>query len=378
MNLYLITEDQSKKAQYKKVWDDIDHDGMSNWNGASLRGQMVSFPGDPTSYFWSYYWNEYDPPGQDISHGNAVISYISESASMGFNWTDADMQKFVNTMDKHIWTTKHAFYVDGSGTRAVWYNDGFYTLGRFNKDLQERFETLSGGNSQKHGNLALNAYILSGGELRRNNAGSSSSGSSSSGSTSSSGSGSSSTSSGGSTTSSGGSSSTSSGGSSSSSSSGSNSSSGSTSSGSASGSTSGGPVTPYQCHEHTSNTTILNGFGSPRDEVLGTNAVLLQALCDTNEATITVGDDNQNRYVYEQGYLWDGSNWAPFLLNGNKTGVWLMEKGEVTLSYIPVLQNTSHYFVSFICTWDGSGWKCGCRDSSCGTSLWQLQSFKQQ
>jgi hypothetical protein len=32
--------------------------------------------------------------------------------------------------------------------------------------------------------------------------------------------------------------------------------------------------------------------------------------------------------------------------------------------------------LAYLCTWIGSGWKCGCRDSACMQSYWQIQSFK--
>jgi hypothetical protein len=34
------------------------------------------------------------------------------------------------------------------------------------------------------------------------------------------------------------------------------------------------------------------------------------------------------------------------------------------------------YSVAYTCRWTGSQWKCGCRDSTCTQSYWQIQSFK--
>jgi hypothetical protein len=33
-------------------------------------------------------------------------------------------------------------------------------------------------------------------------------------------------------------------------------------------------------------------------------------------------------------------------------------------------------YVAYTCRWTGSRWKCGCRDSACTQSYWQIQSFK--
>jgi hypothetical protein len=39
------------------------------------------------------------------------------------------------------------------------------------------------------------------------------------------------------------------------------------------------------------------------------------------------------------------------------------------------LAQTSHY-VGYVCKYNGSAWKCGCRDSACMQSYWQIQQFK--
>jgi hypothetical protein len=51
--------------------------------------------------------------------------------------------------------------VDGSGTGTGWFNDGLIKLGRYDANLQRRFETHTVGlNTQYYGNGALNASIL--------------------------------------------------------------------------------------------------------------------------------------------------------------------------------------------------------------------------
>jgi hypothetical protein len=40
------------------------------------------------------------------------------------------------------------------------------------------------------------------------------------------------------------------------------------------------------------------------------------------------------------------------------------------------LTSTTHYALGYICTWTGSAWKCGCRDTACVQSYWQIQKFQ--
>jgi hypothetical protein len=34
--------------------------------------------------------------------------------------------------------------------------------------------------------------------------------------------------------------------------------------------------------------------------------------------------------------------------------------------------------LAYLCTWNGSAWKCGCRDRACTQSSWQIQSFQKE
>ena len=330
MNLYVITEDQTKKAQYKEIWDNIDHKGMPNFSGASLRGQVVPFPGDSNSYFWSYFWNQTSRPGQDVAHGNAVVSYFSESNGLGFNWTDTDMQKFVNTMDKHIFVgSRHSNYVDGSGTNSGWYNDGFYTLGRYSASLQEKFENRSGGarNTQMWGNLALNSYILNGGDLRRDNAN------------------------GGSSSSSG----------------------GSTSSGSTS-SSGGGAVTA--CHTIVSGASALQGFGVPWNPYSSSRELLLKVDCGA-QAEFVAGNGSATTYIYEIGYAWRNNTWQQFTFTGaQKAGTWIVGQGSAILPHSPSEFSSPNYVVGYTCLYINNSWRCGCKDAACTTPAWQIQAFQ--
>lgn len=163
MDLFFLSNDPVKKVQYKTVWDNIDHNGMSNNSNASLRSQMVVNPRNSGGYSWSDIWGNNGQPAQDMDHGNGVMTYITEAHDAGYNWTDADIQKFVVTLDKVIWisSTTFAGYVDGSGSSLGNFDDGFANLARYSVVLQQRLEKHTAGRTtQLYGNGALSAKML--------------------------------------------------------------------------------------------------------------------------------------------------------------------------------------------------------------------------
>jgi hypothetical protein len=79
-------------------------------------------------------------------------------------------------------------------------------------------------------------------------------------------------------------------------------------------------------------------------------------------------------YHYHAGM----ANWIPISLASTEAKIsnaWHPKTANTTLSGLD-LQNTTHYVLGYLCTSNGTQWKCGCRDSACTQSYWQVQSFK--
>ena len=95
-------------------------------------------------------------------------------------------------------------------------------------------------------------------------------------------------------------------------------------------------------------------------------------------ATLELGDNNALTYVYKSAYLSKAGSTisAPITLIGPGliSNAWYPRQATAN---VPItdgeLAQTSHY-VGF--KYNGSAWKCGCRDSACTQSYWQIQSFK--
>jgi hypothetical protein len=127
-----------------------------------LRVQLVPSPVDPAAWFWSDVWGSYELPGQDVSHGNAVVTFAVEAHDLGAGLTDADIRRFGRTLASVVWPRPGpgAAHVDGSGTGTGWFSDGFVKLGRYDAALQARLESHQPANGQFYAAMALNAAVL--------------------------------------------------------------------------------------------------------------------------------------------------------------------------------------------------------------------------
>ncbi|SHG73030.1 discoidin domain-containing protein [Massilia sp. CF038] len=156
MDLGVITDN----SRYWTIFNNFNH-GMPNYK-ASMRSQMRAHPLNPGAWWWNENWTQSGRPGQDVSHGNAVIAAMVEAQSMCQEYTVTDMAGLVKTFGI-VWPAAKPYpaYLDGSGSNGGWFNDGFVKLGRFDAGLQKRLESHQvGQNTQLYGNGALNARIL--------------------------------------------------------------------------------------------------------------------------------------------------------------------------------------------------------------------------
>lgn len=159
LNLLPLMDEGPRRTQMRQVLDNICSHFPSSPSD-SLRGQMRDHPTAPGGVFWSDVWGQDSRPGQDVSHGNAVVAFIIDAADAGEHFTRADVDRLCVTLTKAIWKPDGAaaMYVDGSGTGNGWINDGFCKLGRFDADIQRRLEEYKVGRGvQLYGNGAFNA-----------------------------------------------------------------------------------------------------------------------------------------------------------------------------------------------------------------------------
>lgn len=160
LDLAQLTNDPSRRDRYLEVVDNIDN-SLPNYP-SSLRDQLRASETDPRAYWWSDVWGEKSGPGQDVAHGNGVISYIVESRQLEAGWTAEELTRFARTFTSFVLPRdgRHPAFVDGSGSGNGWIADGFVKLGRYDPAIQAVLEDYPVQNSQFYAAMAHNAEIL--------------------------------------------------------------------------------------------------------------------------------------------------------------------------------------------------------------------------
>lgn len=137
------------------------------------------------------------------------------------------------------------------------------------------------------------------------------------------------------------------------------------------------PSLAVSCNAYESGMIPPTGYGASWNTLSSAKELLLLGECTSAGAPVsyTAGAGNSNHYVYKLGYVYSTS-WQPFTMSGSfvsGSNDWLSGQGTYTNNSPP---STDFFWVGYVCQWTGSLWKCGCRDSACTTSYWQLQQVK--
>ena len=107
----------------------------------------------------------------------------------------------------------------------------------------------------------------------------------------------------------------------------------------------------------------------------------MNVTCDVSSARVDLGKGDALQYIYNTGYLFKtgGTAWTPISYTSAESlvaGVWYPKTATTTLSLTSTELANDSYVLGYLCSWTGSGWKCGYRDAACTQSYWQIQSFK--
>lgn len=167
LDLYKVSSNATRKAQYQTVYTNINN---------ALRSNMINV--NVNSYFWNQTWDSTGvaPIIQDTSHGNNVIAYIVESYERGNYWTREDMVKYINTLKTIIYNgVNHDFADFVNGTYGAFEGkldtgrfqaDGWVKLGKYHREIQDIYEYVIINNptavtsasqfAQLYANMALN------------------------------------------------------------------------------------------------------------------------------------------------------------------------------------------------------------------------------
>ena len=147
--------------------------------------------------------------------------------------------------------------------------------------------------------------------------------------------------------------------------------------------TGGNSVSAADCSLYPSGSAGFTPYGLHWDWTSQQRELLLKATCEADETVLDIGNGRETgtgtnqaglTYVYHTGYWNTGTGaWTPYSLtcSGNDknkvASAWC--KGSAQASVSP----TARWFVAYTCIWTGTKWQCGCSDSTCATSYWQVQ-----
>ncbi len=111
-----------------------------------------------------------------------------------------------------------------------------------------------------------------------------------------------------------------------------------------------------------------NPFTSAKEMLVKTDS------CTDTSASVKLGNGDSGMLIYKDGYYWTGSSWQKISYTSSSalvSGNWYAATANGTVALLS--GNTSRYYVGYTCQQVSSVWKCGCRDTTCATSAWQLQ-----
>lgn len=114
------------------------------FEGESMRKQLrdVTISGN-RGYIWHGKWGTMTGTN-DISHANAEVELMVLGAEMNDYWTTEDMNALITTFEELIFVSNNykdsSYYIDGSGTGAALWDQGWVQLGRFSENFQNKLE----------------------------------------------------------------------------------------------------------------------------------------------------------------------------------------------------------------------------------------------
>jgi uncharacterized protein YkwD len=134
-----------------------------------------------------------------------------------------------------------------------------------------------------------------------------------------------------------------------------------------------------ECHQYNSSSNIFTGFGMPYNlfSPLNPKPILIKAYCSATSLLLEVEDSSdtaQTLLIYKQGYTYQNGRWVTHNYTGAQTtGVWIVNSASATVNVTAQQMAGGVYVLAYTCALVDSAWKCGCRDTTCTTRMWQLQ-----
>lgn len=132
---------------------------------------------------------------------------------------------------------------------------------------------------------------------------------------------------------------------------------------------------PSSCARYTSlQSSIPEGYGSPFNMLSSQNEETLTVRCSDQGGMAVAG--SQATFVYKTGFVSQNGEWRKIDFSGRAdsgNAGWFRGSAVAELPAAP--SSGQNYVLAFICQYEGSEWKCGCRDRDCSQNYWTIQAY---
>lgn len=134
------------------------------------------------------------------------------------------------------------------------------------------------------------------------------------------------------------------------------------------------------CHVLSADHAVPEGFGAAYHLFSGLHEELLRVHCGSNGILVNVGNGARSMLIYHHGYEWRDGAWRTIEFFGAErwNHEWFAGEAHATLERTDEELSNDNFILAYVCVWipRRAAYACGCRDTACRQSSWQLQIFR--
>lgn len=127
---------------------------------------------------------------------------------------------------------------------------------------------------------------------------------------------------------------------------------------------------------------VPTGYGAAYNLFSPRRELVVQGVCDeTDNVQLVVGSSLPTQWIFNQAHYFDfdGGGWRPVRLTGNdQRGQWIIGRATGNFTRTRLQLSNDNFVVAYVCNLVNREWKCGCSNTACGVSSWQLQAIKRR
>lgn len=129
-------------------------------------------------------------------------------------------------------------------------------------------------------------------------------------------------------------------------------------------------------NEIDSSQPVPEKFGAAHNLFSPERELLLKGTsCTQDSISVELGSGKPEQYLSKAGYFWNGTAWQSLNYTGTSpvSQEWFARMAKAT---VPRNGSSVSFVLGYVCSWTGSRWQCGCRDTACTQTYWQIQAIR--